>query len=144
VSPDLEATIHGAFASIYMRIPSSLSHLLDLSLPPSSSQSSDSSLYISFTETPLHASPDIHNADHQNDSLNCLDVSLTRDPWPLSPLCDLSSPLALSPSAICSVENSAGSVDWPPIESAQLPADENAKRGDGSGVQVSNVSPGLS
>ncbi|KAI0247768.1 hypothetical protein BJV78DRAFT_890530 [Lactifluus subvellereus] len=139
---DFEAIMHRAdiptLDSIYMTIPSSLSFLLDSSLPPSSSQSSDTSLYIYHREASPHTSlVDTHDADHQNDLPNYLDLSLTRYLPPPSPSEDLSSPPpSLRTLAFSSVGNSAGSVDWPPIESALLPADENAQLDDGTGVQT--------
>ncbi|KAI0247415.1 hypothetical protein BJV78DRAFT_1245566 [Lactifluus subvellereus] len=137
---DLEAITHRAdiptLDSIYMTIPSSLSFLLDSPLPPSSSQSSDTSLYRYHREASPHISLDTHDADHQNDLPNYLDLSSTRYLPPPSPSEDLSSPPSLRPSAFSSVGNSAGSVDWPPIESALLPADENAQLGDGTSVQT--------
>ena len=78
------------------------------------------------------------DSDDQDDSSVCLDLSMTRDPWPLSPLCDLSSPqpLALSPAGSSSV-----SVDWPPTGPVLLPADDGSQQGDETGMQVSDVSP---
>jgi hypothetical protein len=131
-----KATVHG---SIYMTIPSSISWLLDSSLPPCSSQSSNCSLYVASP----HTSPDIHGADWLNDSSNRLESSLTRHPQSLSPLEDLLvSPKELRLSGFLSAGNNADSMGWPPIESALFHADENAEQGDGTGtrVQVSDVS----
>jgi hypothetical protein len=53
---DLEAVAHDPgireFDSIYMTVPPSMPRLLDLPLPPSSSPSNDSSLYLSNQECP--------------------------------------------------------------------------------------------
>ncbi|KAI0247774.1 hypothetical protein BJV78DRAFT_1242493 [Lactifluus subvellereus] len=112
---DLEAIMHRAdiptLDSIYMTIPSSLSFLLDSSLPPSSSQSSDTSLYIYHRETSPHTSLDTHDADYQNDLPNHLDLSLTRYLLPPSLSEDLSSPPSLRTLAFSSVGNSAGSTE---------------------------------
>ena len=128
---------------IYMTIPSSLSFLLDSSLPPSSSQYSDTSLYIYHREALPHTLPDTYNTDHQNDSPNYLDLSSTRHLPPPSPLSDLSSPPSLRALAFSSVGNGAGSVDWPPTESVLSPADEDAQQDDGTGVQVRSMPPRL-
>jgi hypothetical protein len=77
------------------------------------------------------------DSDDQGDSSVCLELSMTRDPWPLSPLCDGLSPraLALSPAGSSSV-----SVDWPPTGPALLSADDKAQQGDEPDIQVSDVS----
>jgi hypothetical protein len=131
----LECADIPAIDSIYMAIPSSLSYLLDSSLPLLSPQSTDISLYVPRTEAPPPASMDT-DSDDQEDSSVCLELSMTRDPWPLSPLCDVSSPraLALSPAG-----NSSVSVDWPPTGPALLPADDVSREGDEAGIQVSDV-----
>jgi hypothetical protein len=78
------------------------------------------------------------DSDDQEDSSVCLELSMTRDPWPLSPLCDISSSraLALSPAG-----NSSVSVDWPPTGPALLPANDVSREGDETGIQVGDVSP---
>ena len=129
--------------SIYMTIPSSLSYVLDLPLPPSSSVSSNSSLYIPLSESPQDTLSD-NDTDHEDDTSEYrLDLSLTRDPWPLSPLYDISSLLVDHSFACPSVGKSGVVLDWPPNNLPLFPADENYHQGDGTDFLVSDVSSGL-